>query len=112
MNKKTLLTNFITGETKGKGSNLYINENTENGYKITELYNYNTIIAILIEKEMLILNTTKYSQTTSVNQNMILRILDTCASENLRGIIKVSEDRMEEILINYCSIELNRKGGF
>lgn len=62
MKNLNVIENFIKGNTKGKTANLYIVGN--------KLLNYNTVIAIRKDSKI-ILNSTKYSQTTSRIQNMI-----------------------------------------
>lgn len=62
LNKKELISSFVNGSTSGQGSNLYIDGN--------RLVNYSTVIAIRTDKGI-ILNCTKYSMTTSRNQNLI-----------------------------------------
>ncbi len=63
-NKNDLIRLFCDGMDKGKGSNLYIDEN--------KLINYTTIIA-LWDNGRLLLNNDYYSSTTSRNQNLIRR---------------------------------------
>lgn len=59
-----LVNNFAYGETTGKASNLYIEGNV--------LVNYVTPIAFRTH-EGIVLNSSKYSMTTSKNQNLIRR---------------------------------------
>jgi hypothetical protein len=65
MKNAEVIRKFVQGDTQGKGSNLYINNNN--------LVNYSTIIARRINGKIY-LNNTKYSQTTSRIQNMIRNI--------------------------------------
>jgi len=65
MNKKDLLQSFVNGAVTGRGSNLIIKDN--------ELINYSTIIAKRKAGKIL-LNSNKYSPTTSRNQNIIRQI--------------------------------------
>lgn len=68
-NKSDFLEDYILfeGENKQeKSSNLYINDNGE-------LINYYTRIAYFKDGD-LYLNITKYSQTTSVNQNKLIAL--------------------------------------
>lgn len=62
LNKKMLIRNFVNGATEGNSSNLIIKGNN--------LINYNTIIAIR-RGNKIFLNSKKYSQTTTRNQNLI-----------------------------------------
>lgn len=59
-----LIENFVKGYEYGKGSNLYIEDGC--------LVNYNTIIAKRIDGGILI-DTNRYSQTTTKNQNALRR---------------------------------------
>ena len=70
MTTKELIERFVAGGTEGKasGGRLYID-----GYK---LINYGTCIAE--RHSMFLLNTSKYSPTTSKHQNYIRRYLDDC----------------------------------
>lgn len=75
MNKIELIKNFVKGNYNLKGSNLYTRTNTALG--ITELINYSTTIAIYdYTTNCVFLNNTKYSVTTSKNQNYIRRYSD------------------------------------
>lgn len=65
MGKRDLLNSFVNGATKGSGSNLTIAGN--------ELINYSTVIARR-EGNKILLNSNKYSKTTTVNQNIIRQI--------------------------------------
>ena len=62
---KEVIEDFLNGKT-AIGSNLYSTG--------TKLINYNTVIAEW-DLEKLYINTTRYSKTTSVHQNYILRII-------------------------------------
>lgn len=62
MTKNDLIRKFVNGEKNGKGSNLKIEGNI--------LINYNTIIAFR-KDNLIYLNSQKYSQTTTRNQNLI-----------------------------------------
>ena len=75
MNKIELIKNFVKGNYNLKGSNLYTRTNEKLG--ITELINYSTTIAIYdYTTNCVFLNNTKYSVTTSKNQNYIRRYSD------------------------------------
>ena len=75
MNKIELIKNFVKGNYNLKGSNLYTRTNNTLG--ITELINYSTTIAIYdYTTNCVFLNSTKYSVTTSKNQNYIRRYSD------------------------------------
>ena len=75
MNKIELIKNFVKGGYNLKGSNLYTRTNNTLG--ITELINYSTTIAIYdYTTNCVFLNNTKYSVTTSKNQNYIRRYSD------------------------------------
>lgn len=75
MNKIDLIRSFVKGGTDLKGSNLYTRTNYTLG--ITELVNYRTTIAIYdYTTNCVFLNNTKYSVTTSKNQNYIRRYSD------------------------------------
>ena len=63
LNKNNLIKAFTNGAKNKKGSNLFIDSKGN-------LYNYSTIIA-RYTNEGVILNKTKYSRTTSRNQNLI-----------------------------------------
>lgn len=67
MKNKDLIYNFIIGYSEGKGSNLYIDDDC--------LINYSTVIAKR-SSEGLLLNTRKYSVTTSKNQTYIRQIAE------------------------------------
>ena len=72
-NKSDFLKDFVLYGGDGMSSNLYILDNNN----ISKLINYNTIIAIKDnDKNMVILNNSYYSRTTSKNQNMIKRLCD------------------------------------
>jgi hypothetical protein len=73
MNKQALINNFLNGSEKGKGSNLEIEQKSIKGQDITALYNYSTIIAYRLENGDILLNSSSYSRTTSVNTNIIRR---------------------------------------
>lgn len=75
MRNQNVIENFIHQIFEGKGSNLYIDNN--------KLVNYNTTIAQW-ENGTLLLNVTKYSQTTSKNQNIIKKL-----AENLINVIEL-----------------------
>ena len=92
MNKIELIKNFVKGETNLKGSNLYTKTNNELG--ITELINYSTTIAIYYHNtNCVLLNNTKYSVTTSKNQNYIRRYSDK--------IVELSHSDLMRFLENY-----------
>ena len=75
MNKIELIKNFTKGATDLKGSNLYTITNYTLG--ITELVNYRTTIAFYAHNtQCVFLNSTKYSVTTTKNQNYIRRYSD------------------------------------
>lgn len=75
MNKIELIRSFVKGGTNLKGSNLYTITDEKLG--ITELINYNTTIAFYAHNtQCVFLNSTKYSVTTSKNQNYIRRYSD------------------------------------
>lgn len=75
MNKIDLIKNFVKGATNLKGSNLYTRTNEKLG--ITRLVNYNTTIAVYDHiRNRVYLNSTKYSMTTSLNQNYIRKYSD------------------------------------
>lgn len=61
-----IIKKFVNGETKGKTTNLYIQGDS--------LINYSTIIAKRTDKGFLV-NSTKYSQSTSTIQNALKREL-------------------------------------
>jgi hypothetical protein len=78
MNKNDLINAFLNGNTKGKGSNLEIERAYNiNGEYITALSNYQTTIAYRLSNGDIVLNSRKYSQTTTVNQNIIRRNTST-----------------------------------
>ena len=64
LKKSDLIKNYINGYTEGYASNLKIEGD--------KLINYSTTIAYRF-KGYIILNSDKYSMTTSTNQNMIRR---------------------------------------
>lgn len=66
MTKKELLTAFVNGAEHGRGSNLIIVGN--------KLINYNTVIAER-KGNKITLNSSRYSRTTSVNQNMLRQLI-------------------------------------
>ena len=63
MNKREIISSFVNGATSGTASNLKIDGN--------KLINYRTIISFRIDDGKIILNNTKYSPTTSRNQNLL-----------------------------------------
>lgn len=69
MNKNDLINDFISGETKGKASNLYIEGD--------KLVNYSTVIAFRCStsghSDIIFVNTDYYSMTTRQNQCNIIR---------------------------------------
>lgn len=66
VNKEQLLRSFVEGAEKGKGSNLHIDGD--------RLYNYRTVIAVRLRKGVIALNPHKYSQTTTINQNLLKKL--------------------------------------
>ena len=65
MGKRQLIESFVNGAVTGSSSNLIIRDN--------ELINYSTVIAKR-EAGKILLNSNKYSKTTTVNQNIIRQI--------------------------------------
>lgn len=96
LRKEELIQKFLDGATEGRASNLKIEGDT--------LINYYTPIAYRY-KGFIILNSEKYSPTTSRNQNLIRRLaipsrlLET-DEENLRQLIHAQNQNkvFEEIL--------------
>ena len=92
MNKIELIKNFTKGATDLKGSNLYTITNYKLG--ITELVNYSTTIAFYAHNtQCVFLNSTKYSVTTSKNQNYIRRYSD--------NIVELSYNEFMNFLEHY-----------
>ena len=92
MNKIELIKNFVKGGTNLKGSNLYTITNEKIG--ITELINYSTTIAVYYHNtNCVLLNSTKYSVTTSKNQNYIRRYSD--------NIVELPYDKFMHFLEDY-----------
>ena len=87
MRKEELLKAFIEGNEKGKGSNLRI----EGKF----LFNYSTIIAYRIEKDIIIVNSEKYSQTTTKNQNILKREAGEYGEMNEEELEALYEDLTE-----------------
>lgn len=70
VNKNKMINSFLNDDTSKKSSNLKMIVNDD----IIKLINYNTIIASKkINDNIINLNISKYSQTTSRNQNEIKR---------------------------------------
>lgn len=63
MTNLEIIKKFILGETKGKCNHLKIDNN--------KLINYDKIIAYRLKENEIILNKTRYSQTTSRIQNLL-----------------------------------------
>lgn len=92
MNKIDLIKNFTKGATNLKGSNLFTRTNEKLG--ITELVNYSTTIAFYAHNTgCIFLNNTKYSRTTSKNQNYIREYSD--------NIVELSHSQLMHFLKEY-----------
>ena len=87
-NKNEFLTDFVLYGGDGLSSNLYIIDN----HDLSKLINYSTIIAIKDNsKNMVILNNSYYSRTTSKNQNMIKRL---CEHYNI-NLMELNEEQIQ-----------------
>lgn len=92
MNKIDLIRSFVKGGTNLKGSNLFTRTNYTLG--VTELVNYRTTIAFYAHNtNCVFLNNTKYSVTTSKNQNYIRRYSDK--------IVELSHSQLMHLLEDY-----------
>ena len=72
---------FMNGEDRPKTKNLRIENN--------KLVNYGTVIAERSNNlDRFVVNVTKYSQSTTTIQNMLLREIDNLPSKSVRKIYK------------------------
>ena len=102
MNKIDLIKNFVNGATNLKGSNLFTDTDYTLGY--TALVNYSTTIAIYdYNTNCVYLNSTKYSVTTSKNQNYIRRYSDK--------LVELSHSELMDLIAELHWIGYT-KGGF
>lgn len=91
MRNYDLIKHFIEGETKGKGSNLYIDRD--------ELVNYSTVIATR-RGSHIIANSTKYSATTNKNQSYVRYLsgkLIECPHDKFYDLLR-DDEKMRELL--------------
>ena len=99
MDKIELIKNFVKGATNLKGSNLYTRTNKTLG--VNELINYNTVIAVYeYNTKCVYLNNTKYSRTTSKNQNYIRRYSDKIQElsyDELMSYLDTKFDTLQQI---------------
>lgn len=78
MKNADVIKKFVNGETKGKTTNLRIEDD--------KLINYNTVLAVRNDDDTFVVNVTKYSQSTTTIQNKLIYSLYSKEVKNVSDI--------------------------